>query len=471
MSPLYLGPRWRIPPFATMLVLLAACFLGGGASRLDVMSLIYLQPLAVICLALFLFTAETIRWSSIKAPLLVIGALAALMTVQLIPLPPDIWTALPGHGRFAASASVVGLEQPWRPFSLTPDLTLASLVSLSVPLAALVGFGALSVEQSRRLLPYLILGAATSALLGLMQFASGGRGALYLFEVTNLGSPVGLFSNRNHQAVLLAMTWPMLALWTMLPAKPEHVAAKRWMAVALALFLLPMTMATGSRAGIILGAAGILVGAALLWQQPRQGRGSRWNSILLAAGVVASVAMIAVAIAFSRAEALQRLVGIEAEQESRLQYLPVLLDIARDFFPVGAGFGSFDPVFRTYEPFELLSPQYLNHAHNDLAEIIIVGGLPAAALVVVFLAWLLRRGAPLLRGTRGRTSLSYGWLGATMLLMLLGHSLADYPLRTPLMAALACLACGWLADSRAGSSSRGEGSDAPKTLYDQSDRP
>jgi hypothetical protein len=340
---------------------------------------------------------------------------------------------------------------------------------LSVPLAALVGFAALSVEQSRRLLPYIIVGAALSAVLGLAQFASGGRSTFYFFETTSLGSPVGVFANRNHQAVLLAMTWPMLALWTVLPGKPEHAAAKRWIALALAFFLLPMTLATGSRAGIFLGAGGVLVAAALLRQQPRSA--GRRNSVLTVFGVVASLAMIGVAIAFSRDEALQRVAGIDADREARLQYLPTLLDIARDFFPVGTGFGSFDPVYRTREPFELLSPQYLNHAHNDLVEIIIVGGLPAAMVVVAFLAWLARRCAPLLRGTRGRSSLSFAWLGAAMIVMLLLHSLVDYPLRTPLMAALACIACGWLADSRAGSSSRGEGSDAAKILYDQIDQP
>jgi hypothetical protein len=392
----------------------------------------------------------------VKVPLLVLGALAAVMAVQLVPLPPDVWSSLPGHARFAAVGSVAGLDEPWRPISLTPDLTLASLVSLSVPLAAVVGFAAMSVEDTRRLLPYVIVGAVTSAVLGLIQFASGGRGALYFYEITNLGSPVGLFSNRNHQAVLLAMTWPMLALWAIMPAKPERAAVKRWVAIAIAIFLIPMILTTGSRAGLGLGAAGIFVGTALLLQQPRPARAGRRNPLLIAGSVVAGLAMVLAATAFSRDEALQRLAGIETEQESRLQFLPTLLDIAKDFFPVGSGFGSFDPVFRAYEPLEALRPQYLNHAHNDLLEIVIVGGLPAAAILLCFVAWLAVRIWPLLRGTKGRHSLGFAQLGAAMIVMLLVSSVVDYPLRTPLMAALACIACGWLGDSRTGIAQRGE---------------
>jgi O-antigen ligase len=113
---------------------------------------------------------------------------------------------------------------------------------------------------------------------------------------------------------------------------------------------------------------------------------------------------------------------------------------------VGSGFGSFDPVFRVYEPDGLLSPNYLNHAHNDLLELAMVGGLPAMVLLVWFLVWLGTRGIAALRRSDGRTNTRMARLGLLMLVMMLLSSLVDYPLRTPLVAAICAVACGWLAE-------------------------
>jgi O-antigen ligase len=443
---------WRL---GMMLVLLAGCFFWGGASRVDVLSLVGLQPLAVVCTAFFLLTSPSLRWDSIRIPLLLLLALGMIMVVQLIPLPPELWRELPGHGQFARSAEVAGMAQPWRPISVTPDLTLASLVSLCVPVAALVGFASLTVEQTRGLLSFLIIGVTVSAVVGLAQVADGGTESLYLYEITNLGSPVGLFANRNHQAVALVMAWPMLALWagyTVASPGPRDPSIRSLIALATGIFYLPLILAIGSRAGLALGLIALTV-AFFLWRARGQSLGlGRRTRILIGTGAAVGVlTVVGLALAFSRDEAIQRLAGTSSSDEVRLEYLPTVLHIIRDFAPVGAGFGSFDPVFRIYEPIELLNPQYLNHAHNDLLELALSGGLPALVVLASFLGWL---GLAALRALRQRgpsTSLAFARLGLGMILILSLSSLVDYPLRTPLLAALFAIACGWVSDYVAGS--------------------
>src|SRR5688500_520243 len=100
------GRRSENLRFGVLLALLAACFLFGGASRLDVTSLIVLQPLTALCAVVFLLTPGPIEWSSVRTPLLLLAALAGIMAAQLIPLPPAIWTSLPGHGPFVQTAAV-----------------------------------------------------------------------------------------------------------------------------------------------------------------------------------------------------------------------------------------------------------------------------------------------------------------------------------------------------------------------------
>ena len=440
---------------AALLGLVAASFLLGGASRNDVIQLVVLQPIAVICLGIFLISPGAVRWNAIRVPLGLLAAIAGLAAVQLVPLPPAIWASLPGHGQFTSSAQVIGLEAPWRPLSLVPDLTLSSLVGLIVPLAALIGFASVSEQRTRLLLPCLLLGATLSALLGLAQLAGGAGSPLYLFSITNAGSPVGFFSNRNHQAALLVITWPMLALWASTASESrlkDLRQMRRWIAGALAILLLPMILVIGSRAGVVLGVIG-LAAAAVLWRHP-SGRERLRDKLALPIFAVGAGAVLLAAVLLSRDEAVQRITGMDSDSEGRLEYLPTLLKMAGDFFPVGSGFGGFDPLYRVYEPHEYLSPSYLNHAHNELMELAIQGGLPGLIILAVFLFWLAARGWAVFRGQSG-TARDFGRLGFFMVTMLLLASLVDYPLRTPLLGAVFAIATGWL--SGYGSSERPAG--------------
>nr|WP_166177817.1 O-antigen ligase family protein [Altererythrobacter segetis] len=453
---------------AVLLLLFAACFVLGGASRVDVFSLILLQPLAVVCAVGLLLLPGPIEWSRIRVPFLLLAALAATIAAQLVPLPPAIWTNLPGHAAFAQTATIAGIEQPWRPISLTPDLTLASLVGLVVPLAVLIGIGSLGVEHKRSVLAVLILGTMLSAMFGLAQIAGGERSPFYLYQISNFGSAVGLFSNRNHQAVLIAMTWPMLAVWSAMPQDDKRRGVVRfWVAVSVGIFLMPLILVTGSRAGILLGAFGL----ACAFQIGRtrrnktsfvHGKWKRRSQIVVA---ISGVAVLLIAVFLSRDEAIRRLVDGGSE-ETRVANTPTLLHIAADFFPIGSGFGSFDPVFRFYEPLRLLKPEYLNHAHNDLLELLITGGLFGAIILLAFLGWYVARAFKIWR--RPSQAGDFEKLGSVMMLIVLLSSLVDYPLRTPLMSAVFAVACCWLVEQsavrRSGRRGRGERALPPLAL-------
>ncbi|RZM06331.1 MAG: hypothetical protein EOP68_16240, partial [Sphingomonas sp.] len=123
-------------------------------------------------------------------------------------------------------------------------------------------------------------------------------------------------------------------------------------------------------------------------------------------------------------------------EELRYQYWENSLYIVRETFPFGTGFGSFERVYRTVEPLGQVSPLSVNHAHNDVLELLLEGGLPALVLMligVVVLIAALRSGWRAARERQDRAILVAG--GAAILLILL-FSLVDYPLR---MAAIAGL--------------------------------
>lgn len=435
--------------FYILVALIVACFLWGGGSRLDIPGLLFLQPLVIALTAALVVIPGEIRWATVRTPLLLLIALAALMAVQLVPLPPAIWSALPGHAQFMPYLEIADGQNLWRPLSITPDLTLASLVGLCVPFAALVGFASLPEATIRRILPILLIAVGLSVLMGLGQVVGGPRSGFYRYAVTNATAAVGFFANRNHAALFLAMAWPMLALWvSMRTEDAQRQRLRRWIAGASAVALLPMVVITGSRAGLVLGLFGIVFG----WLMLRSARGGmlpsetprrKWVMPVAAASAVTLI--MAFVYSFSRAEALQRIVTTNLWEEVRVVYVPTLWRIAVDFLPFGAGFGSFDPIFRRYEPDALLDPTYLNHAHNDLLEIVICGGIPALLIFAAFFLWVCRRALWLRRDWKGSTSQRFAFLALIIIGLTLLSSIVDYPLRTPLHAMLFAFASGWLA--------------------------
>jgi hypothetical protein len=249
------------------------------------------------------------------------------------------------------------------------------------------------------------------------------------------------------------MAFPLLGLWAA-HARGDRRAwqLRTFSALSFAVLLIPMILVTGSRAGLALGA----LAAAWCFIQYRAERaaetGGRVFSLrYLAIGLASVVGLggLFAFLAFSRAEALQRLIS-NGEVELRYENLPVFAQMARDMFPFGSGIGSFDPVYRIYEPDSVLSPRYLNQAHNDLMDVAITAGLPGLILLGLFLLWFAWSAFSVFGSWRPPSrTIAYGRLGAVMILVLLLASLVDYPLRVPIITMAFAIACGWLGGARA----------------------
>ena len=440
-----------------LLAFLFLCAIGGGSARSDILSLIYLRPAAVLTIAILILIPGRWNGKGLRTPFLMLAALAGAIVIQLIPLPPDLWLSLPGRAGYGEAAVAAGVAQPWRPISLTPDLTLNSLQALLIPLAVLIGLAGIDERQQRSLMPAIIGLACLSAFLGIVQLTGSYESPAFLYRVTHRGSAVGLFANRNHEALLLAMTFPLLRLWTLAPAADRDRRRLRYGAATLVgLFLVAMILVTGSRAGLVLGLVGIVIAALIGRRDHRsrssdragsEGEGRPWVKVRKHAIWAVPLVLAALVVFLGRAVALQRYALLnELDQEGRIANLPVMLDMVKEFFPVGSGFGSFDAVFRVAEPDWALSPTYFNHAHNDPVELVLTGGLPALALLAWFLAWWLLRSLSAFKKAGGRSEtnlIARG--GSAMILLALLASIVDYPLRTPLHAALFAIACVWLA--------------------------
>ena len=436
---------------AGWLIILAAF---GGASRFDEWQQLVVTLLSAAVLFISFWNLDTSDFRAKRNVWIFLAAVGLAIAMQLVPLPPTIWQNLPGREPFLRSAVLAGLEGGWRPISLTPDLTWAGLFSL-MPVAATLAVAPTSNSPAFRPLVWTLFGIMlASAFLGIAQ--SVGSGNLFLFEHTNVGSAVGVFANRNHHAIFLTLSFPLVA-YLITAGRPHFLSPRTAAALGacmIALFAVAVIQA-GSRSGLVLGAVMLsaTIAAVALKRFPvlellrrRKTRAPAANNssqltILVAMG--ACVLGIALVLVVARSSAFERLVQFDVTYDFRARVLPLLIQMMEEFSPWGSGYGSFATVYRHFEPFDTLRYTYFNQAHNDVAQVLIEGGIVGALLMITAFLGLVLHTIRILR-TQQENMHFIGIVGCMMIVCLFLASFADYPLRTPLLASILIFAATFL---------------------------
>ncbi|HEX3920097.1 MAG TPA: O-antigen ligase family protein [Caulobacteraceae bacterium] len=429
--------------FASALLLEVFATLFGGASQTNALSLLAVEvaslPLLFVSVYLMLARAGP-RGALLPIILMVLVILVPI--AQLIPLPASIWTGLPGRGAMLQVLDAANLGRPSLPYSLTPQDTWRSALGLAPPAAMFMGAMLLSDAQ-RRVMAGLWLALATiSLLIGVLQILGGPNSPLYFYDITNEGSPVGLFSNRNHNASFLLCLLPVAAVF----AAEFRGIGEDWRAIppllAVLYFLIGIVgvAVMHSRAGVFLlipaliGSVAVVVTGGALRGRIRAAAG-------LAAGAAVAVGAVLI---FGFAPILDRFYDTG---ELRFEGWPIVVKAAQSYLPFGSGIGSFDTVYRSVEPLTQVSTVYFNHAHNDYLELFLETGLVGAALFALFAIWFLIR-AFVIWTQRDGEGRNLAAALTVLVVLLLAHSLLDYPLRTQALAGLFAFACGAMAAYR-----------------------
>src|SRR5688572_5139791 len=155
------------------LAVLLAAWLFGGATRFDVLAPIIPLLFGLVVIAV-VFAARSLPPLTLLEKVCWVGVFAVPL-VQLVPLPPALWTRLPTHDYPQFVLARVG-QLPWLPLSLTPSRTISSAFAFVPAFAVYLCVRDLAAREANRLLLWLIGFAGVSALLGLVQL-SGGSGS------------------------------------------------------------------------------------------------------------------------------------------------------------------------------------------------------------------------------------------------------------------------------------------------------
>ena len=446
--------------FSLSAVVLAAAIMLGGGSRSG-----FLGDVAVQLLAIPLFLASLWSWSDKSEgvalwrrpkalPLLLIAALSlVLLLVQLLPLPPIFesdW--LWAHSRPADAGRAVA-DESWRRLSLTPVASWAAVASMLPPLALFAGVSQLDAAARFRIAALLIGLSALALLLGFHQIVQGPHSGLRFFEFTNPSEAVGFFANRNHFASLLYTALVFAAVWFSFAARDFvkqgtlDTRAILWFAAAAALLIATIAglALARSRAGLVLALAAIGGIVAMFFVDDRKaGKGLDSSSRFvrrLALGALGIAVLFAAQFGLSR---VMTRFEVDPLADLRITLTAATLRTALESLPFGTGIGSFVPVYLAKEKTQDLFTDYANRAHNDWAELLLETGIFGLAIAVLFLWWFAARAIAVWRPRRAaglEHHLTLQRAATLTIMLLLAHSLVDYPLRTTAMATIFAFAC------------------------------
>lgn len=388
---------------------------------------------------------QPLSWSVRVLALLFLAPLT-----QLIQLPFGLWAELPGRAFYAEALRQASIDDAgigWRSLSLIPAATESSWLALLPPLAVFLAAVNLSSRQLTTLV-LVFLGIATGeAFLGLIQYGDGPDSVFRLGNFLMGDSASGTYINRNHLAGLLEMALPIaLALLaaTVGQGRPAHSRGRghrqrtfrQWLArfsvarlnqaaifAALALVILLGLIFTRSRAGVALAMLGILL-CTLLFANRLGGRNVYgWMGTFTATG-------IGLASLVGLAPIWNRFAYQDPLEDGRWKIFDATLQAIGEFFPLGSGAGTFEAVLMRFHPADFPGVT-INRAHNDYLEWVLEGGLMAAVLIAVALAFYFRQcGRVWKRGEWTLFRFVQAGVGIALLLMMV-HSVVDFNLRIP----------------------------------------
>lgn len=422
-----------------------ACLLLGGSTRSAWPNML-LQLGGIAILA----------WAALAAPRVQAGepgrnlvrlavAMLVVMLLQLVPMPPGLWTILPGRAAVANGYDLLGQPRPWLPLSLTPYDTMTSALWLIPPFAVLAGMLRLGAYREPWLAAALGIAALGGVLLGAMQVSSGDvlTSAWYLYAITNNGQAAGFFANSNHMGTLLICTVPFMVAMIEAPQRRSRRAqndAGRLAIVGGVMAILLIGIALNHSLAAV-GLSIPVVAASLLIRTPLSDKRARWGLGAAALiGVAAVIGVFASPIPNNLTAA-----GSAKDYSSRYASFGNSIEAAVDAFPFGTGSGSFPSVYPAYENADLVDAFFVNHTHNDYIELAMETGLPGILLMVATLLWWVGRSiaiwrAPIVDQFARAATIASG--------AILAHSMVDFPLRTSAIAAVFAMCLALMAGPR-----------------------
>jgi O-antigen ligase len=414
--------------------------LGGSAQGVWLNMLLQLLGVGIIAWSAAVSDGEPLPKSA-RALSFVFVAVIVVVVIQLVPLPAALW-GNDLRARISEGYRLLGITGQWVPIALSPYAALDTLLAVIPPVALFCAILSLGAFRASWLAGALLAATGAGIVLGVLQVAAPGPASpWYFYPATNRGLAVGFFANANHMADLLVVALPFVAA---LAAAGRSRNVQRYSALlaillGTSLVLVIGIILNGSLAGFSLSLPAI-IGSVLIVAPPQRRLRVPAAMVAILAVVVAIAAMGSTSIGSSK-------IGHDARTsvQSREEILKTTAKAIGDAMPWGTGLGSFRRVYALYESPDQVTPEYVVHAHNDYAELILELGIAGALAILLFLAWWARMAKGAWRIGGGGP---YARAASVASAVILVHSLVDFPLRTGAISAVFAMCLALLIDRR-----------------------
>lgn len=430
----------RSSMIAALLVCIAMVLGGGGTPA--ALAELGVELIAAALFAGWVLLAPGAGFTATKHAWLLAAAVLIIPLVQLIPLPPPLWHEMPGRGDQRAALALVGAAADWRPWSVAPSRTLASLLATMVPVVILLMTASLGI-RSRTIVAGAVAGTSVLAVLVGVAQKSAGESNAFRFYVADVGYLNGFQANHNSAAdvLLIGMVASAVVVRGLIELRRSSGTGLNRLAAAggIILFFSVSIFLTASRAGAALLPLAWVGVLAVIQPRLRLSRGQ---------AITAGLATAATAIVGGLLLARNGVVGsVVARYSFEGEFRPELwrdaVFVLRQYLPFGSGMGSFVPVFISGERLEVVDATLPNRAHNDYLELLIEAGVFGAAVLSLVSSMLARRFWVAMRQDAGMVR-CHAIFAATALAIIAAHSFVDYPLRSISLACIAAVAAGLL---------------------------
>ena len=380
-----------------------------------------------------------------KAFLIPFALAAGWAAIQAMPIAPEALV----HPLWSAAGAALGTRLSGT-VSLDPPATVSALVRL-------LAYGGIfwlslqycrSPQRARQVLISLALAGLAYGTYGLFVEFSETRMVLWFEKPAYKNSLTSTFINRNSYATYAGLTL-LCAIggFTKLfsGAIGEHfsqrervrgvldiVTGQGWMTLLASVVIATALLLSESRGGFLSATMGIVALIVAIGA-------TRTAGVRHAVGVALAVFAIGGAFFFFSGEiTAARLAETSFQSEERLSVYSLTVQAIGDSPLFGTGLGTFEQVFRMYRDENVL--HVFDKAHNTYLELALELGVPAALLLVSSVIALFAR---CIVGVRNRRRDSiYPCIGIAATVAVATHSLVDFSLQIPAVAATYALLMG-----------------------------
>jgi len=356
----------------TAIVILSALLF--GAVYPWTMVIVALLTMITFTYSLWRKNAYEIDFTRDKGILIALVVLAAYPLIQLIPLPLSFLGAI--HHTLKDIVTISPNAAPlFHSISLYPFATElgAALLFLCLTVFSMAAFGIEDEEGVYKIVRALVIFAFVLGVFGIIQQATWNDKIYWVKRpIQKYASPFGPFVNRNHFAGFVGMIIPFSLGIAFMSRRIEKKVIYGFLGVVTTITL----FFTLSRGGILSFFAGMLVFSFIVFTK---GRSKRILIPVLLFVLVVGMYLIF----FGISPVIEKFVHSEVSADKRLIVWKGTLSAFRDFPVFGSGLGTFEHIYKVYQP---EGPAlYWTHAHNDYIEFLLEFGTVGALIGALFL--------------------------------------------------------------------------------------